>query len=308
MEPCTAMRSSYRGARPARTGERDPQVPGSAIGRRVVCRPELMALSTFAGGRLWGARYGTGGPWVLALHGWGRDHHDFDQVLDGLDAVALDLPGFGAAPEPPGPWSTLEYAEWVAPVLDELASGPVVVVGHSMGGRVAVQLARAAEGATGRQGRIGALVLTGAPLAPSPGERRSRPSLAYRAGRALHRARLVSDERMEQLRRKHGSSDYRNASPTMRGVLVKAVNETASAAYIPPLRAWAGAGNPVELVWGEDDKVAPLAGVRERLEGVASVQVTVVPGAGHLIGPQLASEARAAILRQRAEATNKPVL
>jgi pimeloyl-ACP methyl ester carboxylesterase len=267
-----------------------------------------MALSTFAGGRLWGARYGTGGPWVLALHGWGRDHHDFDQVLDGLDAVALDLPGFGVAPEPPEPWSTLEYAEWVGPVLDELSSGPVVVVGHSFGGKVAVQMAAAAEGVTGRQGRIGALVLTGAPLAPPPGKFVARTSYAFRAARALNRARLVSDERMEQSRREHGSSDYRNASPKMRGVLVKAVNETASAACMPPLRAWAGAGNPVELVWGEDDKVAPLAGVKARLEGVASVRETVVAGAGHLIGAQLASEVRAAVLRHRAEAMNKPVL
>jgi pimeloyl-ACP methyl ester carboxylesterase len=260
-----------------------------------------MALSTFAGGRLWGAKYGTRGPWVLALHGWGRDHHDFDQVLDGIDAVALDLPGYGIAPEPPEPWSTLEYAEWVAPVLDELDSGPIVVAGHSFGGRVAVQLATAVEGATGRQGRTGALVLCGAPLAPPPGRRTSRPSFAYRAGRALHRARLVSDERMEQLRSKHGSSDYRNASPIMRGALVKAVNETANATYMPPLRAWAGSGKPLELVWGEGDREASLAGVSEGLDGVASVRVTVVPGAGHLIGPQLASEVRAAILRHRPE-------
>jgi pimeloyl-ACP methyl ester carboxylesterase len=260
-----------------------------------------MALSTFAGGRLWGARYGTGGPWVLALHGWGRDHHDFDQVLNGLDAVALDLPGHGVAPEPPEPWSTLEYAEWVAPVLDELAGGPIVVAGHSFGGRVAVQLATAAEGATGRQGRTGALVLTGAPLAPPSGKRVSRPAFAYRAGRALRRAGLVSEERMEQLRRKHGSSDYRSATPTMRGVLVKAVSETANAVYMPPLRAWAEAGKPVELVWGEEDGEASLAGVRAALDGVASARVTVVPGAGHLIGPQLASEVRAAILRRRAE-------
>ncbi len=106
---------------------------------------------------------------------------------------------------------------------------------------------------------------------------------------------------MEQLRHKHGSSDYRSATPTMRGVLVKAVSETANAAYMPPLRAWAEAGNPVELVWGENDREASLAGVRAGLEGVESEHVTVVPGAGHLIGPQMASEVRAAILRHRSE-------
>ena len=100
-----------------------------------------MALSTFSSGRLWGARYGTARPWVLALHGWGRDHHDFDDVLAGLDAVALDLPGHGVAPEPPEPWSTQQYAEWVAPILGDLGGGPWVVLGHSFGARVAVHLA-----------------------------------------------------------------------------------------------------------------------------------------------------------------------
>jgi pimeloyl-ACP methyl ester carboxylesterase len=186
-----------------------------------------------------------------------------------------------------------------------MGSGPVVVVGHSFGARVAVHMAAAEQG-TGREGRIAALVLTGAPLAPQPGKLVARPPFAFRAARALNRARLVSDARMEQLRREHGSSDYRNASPVMRGVLVNAVKETAGASYMGPLRAWAGAGKPVELVWGEDDQEASVAGVTARLEGAPSVRVTLVAGAGHLIGPQLASAVRAAALRHRAEAMNKP--
>ena len=121
-----------------------PGIPDGTPDGRVVFRPGTMALSTFAGGRLWGARYGTAAPWVLALHGWRRDHHDWDEVLEGLDAVALDLPGHGVAPEPPEPWSTRQYAEWVAPALRDLAGGPVVIAGHSFGARVAVQLAAAA--------------------------------------------------------------------------------------------------------------------------------------------------------------------
>jgi pimeloyl-ACP methyl ester carboxylesterase len=259
-----------------------------------------MALSTFARGRLWGARYGTGGPWVLALHGWGRDHHDFDPVLAGLDAVALDLPGHGVAPEPPGPWSTSEYAQWVAPALDELDAGPVVLVGHSFGARVAVRLA--GEGTYPGAGRVAALVLVGAPLAPPPGGAIRRPPLVYRAGRALHRAGLVPGARMERLRQKYGSQDYRQASQIMRGVLVKAVAETARAAYMPSVRSWAGAGRALELVWGEHDTVASMAGCEAALEGLpatAPVRITVVPGAGHLMTAPVAAEVRAALLRHR---------
>ncbi len=125
--------------------------------------------------------------------------------------------------------------------------------------------------------------------------RRSRTA----AGRALHRAGLVSDPRMERLRQDHGSDDYRHASPVMRGVLVKAVGETERSAYVPPLQDWASAGRPVELVWWEHDTQASLAGVLPALDGLASVKVTVVPGAGHLVNRQLASELRAALVRHR---------
>ncbi|HXW81900.1 MAG TPA: alpha/beta fold hydrolase, partial [Acidimicrobiales bacterium] len=255
-----------------------------------------MALSTFAGGRLWGARYGTGAPWVLALHGWSRDHHDWDQVLDGLDAVAVDLPGHGIAPEPPEPWSTQQYAQWVAPALRDLADGPVVVAGHSFGARVAVQLAAVhtedfAAG-TGVGGYISALVLVGAPLAPAPGVGGARPSFVYSAGRALNRIGFLPDHRMERLRQRHGSDDYRQASPVMRGVLVKAVRETASAAYVPLLRSWASAGRPVDLVWGERDSQASFAGVSSCLDGIESTTATVVPGTGHLMRGDLADAVR----------------
>jgi pimeloyl-ACP methyl ester carboxylesterase len=267
--------------------------------RRVVFRPELMALSTFASGRLWGARYGTARPWVLALHGWGRDHHDFDDVLSGFDAVALDLPGHGVAPEPPEAWSTRQYAEWVAPVLHDLGGGPWVVLGHSFGARVAVHLATDAEAAPEYGTQIAALVLSGAPLAPTPGTRRRRPSFAYTTGRALHRAGLVSDDRFEQLRRRHGSDEYRRASPVMRGVLVKAVGETAAAAYMPPLRQWAAAGGALELVWWERDPEASLDGVLRGLDGLSSPRATVVPGSGHLMSRQMVGEVKAALLRHQ---------
>jgi pimeloyl-ACP methyl ester carboxylesterase len=258
-----------------------------------------MALSTFADGRLWGARYGDGRPWVVALHGWGRDHSDFDAVLTGLDGVALDLPGFGVAPEPPAPWSTEEYARFVGPLLDEMSDGPIVVIGHSFGARVAVHLAARDREEHARAARVGVLVLTGAPLAPLPGKAPSRPALAYRVGRLLHQAGALSDRRMEDLRRRHGSEDYRRASQTMRGVLVKAVGETSGAAYMPLLRTWASAGGAVELVWGELDRVASLAGVQAGLAELpgAPAPATVVPGAGHLITAASAEQLRAAALR-----------
>ena len=251
-----------------------------------------MALSSFVDGRLWGVRQGTGRPWLLALHGWGRDHSDFTGLVSGTDAVVLDLPGFGASPEPPEPWSTAQYADLVASVLDGFG-GAAVVVGHSFGARVAVHLTL--------DRRVRALVLTGAPLANAPGHVQARPHFAYRAGRALHRARLLGDRRMERLRQRYGSEDYRNASEVMRGVLVKSVRETAESAYVPLLRDFMAGGGSVELVWGEGDSVASLTGLRSALSGLSddATHVTVVPRAGHLLTPGLTEQLRAAALRHR---------
>src|SRR3954452_16103169 len=97
-------------------------------------------LTAYDNGRLFGARTGSGAPWVLALHGWQRTHRDFNRVLEGIDALALDLPGFGASPPPAEPWGSAEYAKALLPVLDGF-DGPPVVLGHSFGGRVAVHIA-----------------------------------------------------------------------------------------------------------------------------------------------------------------------
>lgn len=244
-------------------------------------------LKAFAGGRLFGATSGAGPPWVLALHGWKRTHRDFDAVLDGISAIAVDLPGFGATAPPPEAWSTAQYAEWIAPVLDELAPG-AVVVGHSFGGRVAIHLA------AGHADRVGALVLTGVPLVADPNRQPGKSPLAFRAGRALHRKGLIGDRRMEGLRQRYGSADYRTAEGVIRGVLVQAVNET----YEVPFDAYPG---PVELVWGEDDREVPVAVAEAVATRSTHAVVTRCPGVGHLL-PTVAPEClRQVILRHRPE-------
>jgi len=244
-----------------------------------------VALRSFAGGRLFGEWIGGAAPRVLALHGWGRTHRDFAAVLDGLDAVALDLPGFGASPPPEGGLvapGAAAYAAVVAEALPQIA-GPLVVVGHSFGGRVAVHLAAT------RPEAVSALVLAGVPLLRSVDSSNARPRVGYRLLRALHRRGLVSDARMERLRRRDGSADYRNASGVMRDVLVKVVNET----YEQPLRAIAC---PVELVWGDDDPQVPLA-VAERAAALLGdrARLTVVAGAGHDTPRTATAELRGAI-------------
>jgi pimeloyl-ACP methyl ester carboxylesterase len=221
------------------------------------------------GPELFGEQHGHAPARVLALPGWMRQRSDFRHVLDGVDAVALDLPGFGGAtPEPPEPIGAAGYAELVAPALDACTER-AVVLGHSFGGRVAVHLAARYPD------RIGALVLTGVPLLHRD-DRPSKAPLSFRVRKHLHRLGLYPDGAMERLRRSSGSADYRAATGVMREVFVRVVNES----YEEQLQA---VTQPVELVWGDDDDAVPLY-VAERAAALLGgrARLTVVPGAGHL--------------------------
>jgi len=240
-------------------------------------------LKGFTDGRFFGASHGAAPAAVLGLPGWARTHRDFDAAFEGLDAIAVDLPGFGASPEPAEPWGAADYAVALLPLLEEMAQ-PAVVVGHSFGGRVAVNLAaRYPE-------RVGALVLTGVPLLRRPGAPPAKPPLAYRAGRTLHRRKLLGEAAMEALRQRYGSSDYRAVSGVMRQVLVRVVNET----YEEQLGA---VTCPTELLWGADDAEVPVAVAQAAGQVLTASTLTVVPDAGHLLPLTSPGELRSAVER-----------
>jgi pimeloyl-ACP methyl ester carboxylesterase len=88
---------------------------------------------------------GSGPPLVL-VHGAGGAADLWQPQLDGLAdvarVVAPDLPGHGplGGPDAPG---IPAYADWLEAFVAALEAGPVVLVGHSMGGAVAETLALA---------------------------------------------------------------------------------------------------------------------------------------------------------------------
>ena len=237
-----------------------------------------MAIQALADGRVLAERIGGTPARVVALHGWGRSGSDFTGMLAGLDAVAIHLPGFGPTDAPDAVWGTDDYARLVAEAIEPL--GPVVVVGHSFGGRIAVRLTAS------RPELVSGLVLTGAPLvrlAPA-----SKPSLSYRIGKTLNRIGLVPDSVMDVRRKKAGSADYNAAQGIMRDIMVKTVNEN----YDDDL---ARITAPTWLVWGEHDTAAPTAAGKVASERIRGARWTVVPGEAHLLTPVLSAAVRAAV-------------
>ena len=98
------------------------------------------------GGWLHGGEWNpSGATTVVAVHGITANHRSFTLLAEALPQhrlLAPDLRGRGASSTLPGPWGIDRHAEDVAGLITALAQGPVVLVGHSMGGFVAAALVR----------------------------------------------------------------------------------------------------------------------------------------------------------------------
>lgn len=102
-------------------------------------------------------RAGAGDTTLLLLHGYGESlttwRATFDALAIGHRVIAIDLPGFGGSAKPDVPYSLPAMTERLAGFIDRWTTGPLVLVGHSMGGELAASLALA------RPDRVKLLVL-----------------------------------------------------------------------------------------------------------------------------------------------------
>jgi pimeloyl-ACP methyl ester carboxylesterase len=109
---------------------------------------------------------GNGLPPIVFVHGFACAHVDWDAQVAHLSprhqTIAVDLRGHGASPGGAAECSMERYGADVAEVMRALALPPAVVVGHSMGCRVAIEAALQAPAQT-----AGVILVDGSQFAPA---------------------------------------------------------------------------------------------------------------------------------------------
>lgn len=234
-------------------------------------------------------RTGTGEPLVL-LHGTNCTHHIWDPLLPALvaerDVVAIDLPAHGGSPptsfDPPG------FAAEIAMLLDELGLTAPAVVGHSVGGWTALELAK-----LGRAGAVLALAPAGLWRRRSPALTDARLALDWGLGR------LLGGLAAGPLRTRGGRAVGLRSISVRPGdvpsdVAVQTARDAAASVHFPAhfratrrLRFTDGAAIsadvPVRVVWAEEDRVALRGRSRFPDELPSHARVEAWPECGHMV-------------------------
>ncbi|HUO03576.1 MAG TPA: alpha/beta fold hydrolase [Candidatus Binataceae bacterium] len=82
---------------------------------------------------------------IVLIHGAGSNSHTFHRQVDALSSrhspIAPDLPGHGRTSGVDGMRSISDYADFIVAFLDKLRIGSATILGHSMGGAIAMDLA-----------------------------------------------------------------------------------------------------------------------------------------------------------------------
>ena len=222
---------------------------------------------------------GGSGPNLVFLHGeegqrgW-LQHHT--QLADTFSVLAPTLPGAGTSQRPDWMESVPDIAKVLLGALDELALGPCILGGASMGGWIAAEMASMAPE------RFSGLVLVGSQGLPTghldtpdlfltPYRRYISLGYADPAGEAFqtHWPDELDDEAIKQdleiceLAARLGFKPYMY-----------------DRSLLPSLARFK---SPALLVWGDQDIITPAAIAEQFKDGMAKSQLETIAQAGHYV-------------------------
>lgn len=202
---------------------------------------------------------------IIYLHGWGQNIAMMEPIAKPLEKthrlIILDLPGFGLSDEPEEAWDLDEFVEMLKELLKKLKIDKPNLIGHSFGGKISLLYASKYE--------VNKLILLASPYKVKI----KKPSMKVKILKKL--ATLPGLGNLAEKMKKHlGSTDYKNASPLMREILVKHVNTdlTEAASKITC---------PTFIIWGTNDEAVPVEDAYELEKIIKDSGLSIYEGCTH---------------------------
>lgn len=237
------------------------------------------------------ARYGDAGSGtpLVFLHGWGLSDHTYKRALgrlarSGVRVIAPSLPGFGGTAPLPGEDFGLEgYAQWVRDFLDAIGiEGPWYLGGHSFGGGVAIVTAHQ------HGDDLKLLVLVN-----------SIGGSVWKRGRGGREARHLADRPLWDWGLHFpydvaGARAFRSVVPVIARDMARnlfrdpmgflRVGRLASSAnLLDELEDLRRRELPVAVLWGDEDRVLPIASMKAMVEVLGNEPEVVSGSHGWLL-------------------------
>lgn len=232
-----------------------------------------MPTITVSQKELYFAQAGQGQPALLFVHGAGGDHTIWGEQLRELakdfSVIALDLNGHGRSPAREGD-GLQTYVEDVLAVLNAFAQ-PTVLVGHSMGGAIALSVALQHP-----QDLVGlGLVGTGARLKVHPQilelcqtDFEKAVELVISWAFAEQTDPALKDKAREQMRRNGQSALYRDFLSCSTFDVMNRLSEISV---------------PTIVICGREDKLTPVKYSEYLQQNIPNAQLQIIERAGHMV-------------------------
>jgi pimeloyl-ACP methyl ester carboxylesterase len=245
------------------------------------------------------------GPVLLLIHGMAGTYESWNAVIEPLarrhTVIASDLPGHGGSESGAGDYSLGSHAAGLRDLLLRLGHDRATLVGHSLGGGIAMQFAYQFPEITERlvlvsSGGLGpevnpvlrAAALPGANLfiAATAGPGRVAGSAL---ARGLAAVGLQPSADVAEVARGYASlADAGRRSAFL--ATLRAVVDTEGQRVEAGDRLYLTDGVPVQIIWGRRDRMIPVAHAERAHEAIPASRLEVFDAAGHM--PQLEAPAR----------------
>ena len=239
------------------------------------------------------------GPTVLLIHGIAGSSTTWRAVMPALaehyTVIAPDLLGHGQSAKPRGDYSLGAYASGIRDLLTVLEKERVTLVGHSLGGGVAMQFAYqfpewaerlvlVASGGLGKEVSplLKAVTLPGAeyviPLLLHP---RIREAAEW-PGTVAKRVGWHPGVNLTEVWRSYTTLTDRHAQMAFVNT-VRSVIDVAGQRVSAHDRLYLASAVPTLIVWGDHDRIIPVAHAYRAAEAIPGARLEILEGAGHFL-------------------------